>query len=114
MHGIGTVHYYEGSQLIGSREIWCALVRTAGDHVASVFYPNIAHFCQECGEIWAREIMAFSFDYQPLLAKKWSAREQLCPMHGGGELLGEHLDQYPLSLLKREFNLLLAQACQSI
>jgi len=46
----------------------------------SAYYPHLAAFCPECGELWRREVYTYHFNYQPIPSGLWKVREDLCPL----------------------------------
>lgn len=93
--------YYIGQQLLAVA-IEHTGFRTNGGRLAWV--PSVAHFCPECGSIWAREVV----DEQP-----WTVRIAACPKHGAGTLIEDdnieracdpyYREYYPRELLQYEF-----------
>ena len=58
-----------------SRRVYCA--GTPPNN--SCYYPNVAWFCSECGDIWKRQVYTFEFPYRPLVAEKWKVYSSRCP-----------------------------------
>jgi len=71
--GHATLTTFEGSDVKQER-IYCA--GTPPNH--SCYYPNVAWFCPECGEIWRRQVYSFEFTYRPLPAEKWKVYSTHC------------------------------------
>lgn len=116
LQGEARLDYYDSSRHLGSvRKYLCGC--TEGGESHSGYFPNLAYFCIECGEIWARGVYTYEFEYQPLPTGKWRTLERPCIIHGGGLLIdltpGEsltdpRLEAFSPELLLREFHILLS------
>lgn len=85
--GKATIHYLEGTTLVGSREVYCCGTSIGRGERHSAFYPNTAYFCPHCGEIWGRAVYDFQFQYSPIPTAFWVTESRRCPAHGDGYLL---------------------------
>lgn len=74
-NGNATLSIFEAARLASSSEVYCCGYE--GGH--SAFWPHLAWFCPECGEIWRREVYDYHFTYRPIPPAKWIVREDLCP-----------------------------------
>jgi len=72
--GHAIVTTFEGND-VSSRRIYCA--GTPPNH--SCYYPDVAWFCPECGEIWRRQVHSFDFTYRPLVRGRWKVYSADCP-----------------------------------
>ena len=104
--GNALVIYLENGAPIGTRlQYCCGYANSAGDR-HSALWPHTAYFCPVCGEIWARVIYDYQFNYVPLVPVSWSIESRRCASHGDGTLLtgyeGEHLRSCSPELLSRE------------
>ena len=107
--GNATVLYSEGIESIGSREVYCCGYARGDGKRYSAFWPHTAYFCPHCGEIWARAVYDYHFDYQPIPAASWVIETRRCAAHGDGFLLvgrESELQHCSRELLKREAFLL--------
>lgn len=110
--GNAILRYFERDQYIGRREVYCCGYAPASGKSVSAYWPNLAYFCPECGEIWARGIYEYGFDYQPIPPSPWVVETRRCAEHGDGYLLvglgdsAPHLSCCSLPLLAREALLL--------
>lgn len=107
--GNAVMRYYEKDQLVGTRRLYCCgYSASAKSPVISAYWPHLAFFCPTCGEIWARGIYDYDFDYEPrsnLSALHWLVESRRCPEHGDGTLLSgylHHLSDCDKALLARE------------
>jgi len=103
--GQAAVIYLEGSAFLGQRSAYCC-----GYEGQSAFWPNTAYFCPQCGEIWARTVLDFKFDYKPLPRGSWVIEHRACVPCGDGQLLigqESRLDACDEGLIRREFNVLI-------
>lgn len=71
--GHAQVTTFEGSD-VHSERVYCA--GTPPNN--SAYYPNVAWFCPECGEIWRRQVYTFEFSYRPLVEEKWKVYSSRC------------------------------------
>lgn len=101
--GGATLHYLDGDQYLGCREVCCA----GYTEQHSAYYPNTAFFCTQCGELWARAVYNFSFDYVPIPQTPWAITLRPCVKCGDGTLLDTSLEGASLELLTRELLALL-------
>jgi len=62
----------EGSS---SQQVYCA----GTPPNRSAYYPNIAWFCGECGEVWQRDVYVFDFNYHPIPRERWKVALDYCP-----------------------------------
>lgn len=100
--------YFEGGQLVGERIFVGKVYEDSSGSCSSYYNPNKAMFCHTCGELWARVIHEYSFEYRPMLRTAWDLEHRLCPRCGDGQLLfNTDLDGCSKSLLRRETELLL-------
>lgn len=107
--GPATVTYFLGQSLVGSRESYCCGYSEAGESY-SAYWPNIAYFCEICGELWGRQILTFHFDYAPRFGATWKVRSRPCQWCGGGNfLVDEPLDGADEALLRHELRVLITQ-----
>jgi hypothetical protein len=105
--GQAVVRYLDRSRSLGTRRAYCCGLSHAGESL-SAYWPNTAYFCPVCGEIWAREIYSFEFDYQPIPDQPWVVEARRCAAHGDGLLLtGKNLDQCSPEIIQREALILL-------
>lgn len=108
--GSATVQYFEGSRYVGDLRHYCAGYRSPGGKLSSCLWPHKAYFCPKCGELWARAVYQYEFDYSPLLSEvEWTVTTRRCPRHGDGQFLSglsefEHCSD---DLLRREVLVLL-------
>lgn len=103
--GNATLLYFEGQSFVGQRSVFCC-----GYENQSAYWPNIAYFCAECGELWAKMIYDFHFTYLPIPQTKWITEGRRCVRCGNGSLLETHgidLDTCSDNLITREFLALL-------
>ena len=102
--GAATVIYLDQNQsLLGSRVHYCAGYKDG----YSASWPNLAFFCSSCGELWARAIYSFEFDYNPFNRLNWAVIMRRCVKCGDGTLLDDYLDGADSALITREFLALL-------
>ena len=107
------VQYFERDQFVGERRAYCGGVSTPSGGHHSAYWPHTAYFCPSCGEIWARAINQFEFDYEPLVPGSWVTEQRRCVECGDGYLLvGQelHLDHVSPELIQREFALLISRS----
>lgn len=101
----GTVRAFilENGQPTGSRIFHTSAYTSPSGEVFSIYLPNLAYFCSECGEIWAREIMQYGFIYHPYSdMPSWSVIFRPCARHGGGSLCTHPFEEYSSDILRRE------------
>lgn len=85
--GNARILYFEKGVFQGERACYLpGHMRASGERI-SCYWPNTAYFCPSCGEIWARAVFDFSFDYKPLPQAAWVAEIRKCAEHGDGHLL---------------------------
>lgn len=102
--GPATIHYLDGDQYLGCREVYCCGYRDS----YSAYYPNSAFFCPSCGTLWARAVYSFHFDYNSIPQDAWKVTSRPCVKCGDGSLLdGKQLDGASPELLTRELLALL-------
>lgn len=102
--GNATITFFEDEATVGCREVYCCGYQGPDGITRSAYWPNIAHFCRQCGQLWAREVYTFHFSYLPLIRKAWIIREHRCLACQGGDLLtDEQLASADPQLLRREF-----------
>ena len=101
--GPATIHYLDGDQYLGCREVYCCGYNESN----SAYWPNSAFFCPSCGELWARAIFDFSFDYRPIPRAAWKVDSRYCVKCGDGTLLEDSLSGASPELLTRELLALL-------
>ena len=90
--------YFLGSQLLGTSQS----IPRWDDW--QVHHKNVAHFCPQCGEVWAR-IM------DSRLAG-WHAQTTLCSKHGGGSFISpwrSTFEELPPEVLNYELHLLITR-----
>lgn len=85
--GNATVSYFEGSQFLGTREVYCCGYASTDGKRHSAYWPHTAYFCPHCGEVWARAVYDHHFAYSPIPAASWVVESRRCPSHGDGYLL---------------------------
>jgi len=73
--GNATLSTFEDERLASAIEVYCCGAEGGG----SAFWPHIAWFCEECGELWKREVYDYHFDYCPRPAGRWKVSSDLCP-----------------------------------
>jgi len=71
--GHATVTTFEGAAVTSERTYCCGTPPNA-----SAYYPNVAWFCPDCGEVWRRQVYAFDFTYRPLVAEAWKVYTARC------------------------------------
>ena len=106
--GIALVQYFEHDQFVGTRRTYCCSASEAGVSF-SAYWPHTAYFCPKCGDLWAREIFTYEFDYAPRVRSSWAVESRPCVSCGDGQLLSGHhsLDNVDSALLTRELLALL-------
>jgi hypothetical protein len=72
--GTATLTRFRAGQVVGTTRVYCC--GTPPDR--SAFYPHIASFCPECGEVWQREVYTYDFDYRPIPPGKWRVETERC------------------------------------
>lgn len=101
--GHAAASWYEKNRLIGvGREYLCGA--SQGGVSFSAYWPHSAFFCPVCGEIWARKVFEYEFNYRPLSSSPWTCLTKNCDKHGGPGLF--HLTdpkQIPSTCVEREF-----------
>jgi hypothetical protein len=108
--GIASVQYFEAGAFIGARQMYCCGAADSGTRF-SAYWPHTAYFCPVCGEIWARAIYQFEFEYAPRIHSPWAIESRRCVEHGDGTLLTEQpLELCDKELLLREFYALLQRS----
>ena len=65
--GNATLSVFEQGQLTSSSEIYCC----GTPYERSAFWPHVASFCPECGEVWRREVYDYHFNYLTNAAPFW-------------------------------------------
>lgn len=113
--GGAVIQCFDHNELVGSYSHYCCGFDYAGNKY-SAWWPHIALFCPECGEIWGRRVYLYEFDYEPyqvagdLKRADWAVETEHCAAHGGGQLLPDTLTEVADEpLLRREFDLLMQQ-----
>src|SRR3972149_2161735 len=111
--GPGIVQFIEQGKYVGSRLSYMAGASIGGESVSG-FWPHVAYFCTECGDLWARAIWSPEgkwWSYHPLPSAKWRVELSHCQKHDGGFLLQDtpSLDDCSPELLQREAFLYLFQ-----
>jgi len=102
--GSASIVYLDQDQsLLGRREVYCCGYTESH----SAYWPHTAYFCPLCGELWARAIYSFSFEYRPIPQAAWTVTLRPCVKCGDGTLLDEQLEGASPELLTREFLALL-------
>jgi len=98
-----TVQYFERDVFVGERLAHSSSMAYGGGHYSS-YWPNTAYFCPTCGDLWAREIYQFHFDYEPLPKSSWVVEIRRCVRCGDGTFLaGQDIDKIENeALLRRE------------
>lgn len=74
-NGNATLSTFVGGSLVREELVYCA----GTPPNRSAYYPHIATFCPECGELWRREVYTYHFDYAPIPWARWRTQEDLCP-----------------------------------
>lgn len=101
--GNATVLYFEGSQNVGEREVYCCGYASSSGERFSAFWPHTAYFCPICGEIWGRAIYQHHFSYSPIPKDSWVVETRRCVKHGDGTFLtSQPLEFASHRLLTRE------------
>lgn len=72
-NGHATITTFEGTHVSTERVYCCGTPPNR-----SAYYPHVAWFCPECGEVWRRQVYAFEFTYAPLVAEKWKVYTSRC------------------------------------
>lgn len=100
--GNATIQYFEGSRYTGSQRVYCCGASAEGERF-SAYWPHVAFFCPQCGELWGRAIYQREFDYRPRIAAEWHVESKRCVRCGDGQFLaGLPLDGADTDLLTRE------------
>lgn len=100
--GNATIQYFEGSRYVGSRQMYCCGAGAEGERF-SAYWPHVAFFCPQCGELWGRAIYQREFDYHPRVTAEWHVETKHCARCGDGQFLsGLPLDGADKDLLTRE------------
>jgi hypothetical protein len=104
--GNATVQYFEHGRLVGSRRLYCCGAMQAGESF-SAYWPHVAYVCPYCGEIWAREVYIYEFEYAPRIPEPWQIRTQPCAEHGGDIYQCLRLESASPELVRHIFTTLL-------
>ena len=102
--GAASILYLDQDQsLLGRREVYCC----GYNESQSAYWPHTAFFCPSCGDLWARAIFSFNFEYRPIPQEAWKVTARRCVKCGDGTLLDDQLDNADSELITREFLALL-------
>jgi len=74
-NGNAQLYRFVGNALESSERVYCC----GTPPERSAYYPNIAWFCGECGEIWRRDVYEFEFHYHPIPRERWKVSLDYCP-----------------------------------
>jgi len=107
---ISTLQVFLAARLLGETSHYCAGFSDGGKSYSG-FWPHVAFFCTECGELWGRRFYQHPPSYSPLPSAKWVVQERRCRECGDGELLAAGMEEAASpELLKYEFEVLLTKA----
>lgn len=105
MKGQATIYVSEHNQHIGTEQVYaCGYDSNGGGTTHSAYWPNIAYVCEQCGQLWARRVYQFHFDYKPIPSALWVFVQRNCATCGDGLLVEElGLETASPGLIEREF-----------
>jgi hypothetical protein len=80
------VHYYVGGTPYGYYRQYCCGFNDAGTSYSG-YWPHVALFCPQCGDLWGRALFEYNFNYEPVPQQPWALVKRRCGGCGDGSLL---------------------------